>query len=509
MVWTHLMRWVRGALGAGVVSLIPAPVWAGGPLEDNGSAIQTSQYSVDLFQGPVLSGTRVTGLAGAYVAIAEDVDGNLQNPASPANRPFFSVSYFDWWLGLGATFPGAIEKLDFFNSGQVTDLKSATSGVVFLTPAMNLQWGPWGIGVTFGISSFGMGGGDADDSELDALFVDNRVQVARTFFEGQLVAGLGLRTLGMELSDATSGDALFSSRGSGAEVGLLLRPTGMPFRIGAAYQAEINTRAQYSGGLLPNDDGDVIAVDSTGSDLYMPLGVTEPWEVNVGGAVQIGRRPLNLGWRKANHRELRAEILYDLELLDLETSYEESLSKVTDPHEARALHQEFRRKKKALRKRLVRERQIAHWEEQRKLARMPRFHLLVTSSLVITGAVKDAVGIESFLYQEVRRSGEGVSFSPRIGLETEIWPDWLKLRGGSYLEPGRLFEATPRVHGTAGLDVRLIRWSVFGIGPDDYLWRLALSTDISERYFSWGIMVGGWYPRHSGNLDISTRVTEQ
>jgi hypothetical protein len=54
--------------------------------------------------------------------------------------------------------------------------------------------------------------------------------------------------------------------------------------------------------------------------------------------------------------------------------------------------------------------------------------------------------------------------------------------------------------------LRLIRWSVFGIGPEDYLWRLALSADVSERYFTWGIMVGGWYPRHSRDVDVAERM---
>src|SRR3954467_14604364 len=60
-----------------------APVVAAGELGQNGSAITTSSYSLDLFQGPIFAGSRVTSLAGAYVAIAEDVDGDLQNPAAP------------------------------------------------------------------------------------------------------------------------------------------------------------------------------------------------------------------------------------------------------------------------------------------------------------------------------------------------------------------------------------------------------------------------------------------
>src|SRR5262247_251426 len=89
---------------------------AGGPIGANGQPVATSEYSLDLFQGPLFAGSRVTGLAGSYVAIAEDVDGDLQNPAAPAVRPFFSYTHFDYWLGFGLTFPADIAHMDFFNS---------------------------------------------------------------------------------------------------------------------------------------------------------------------------------------------------------------------------------------------------------------------------------------------------------------------------------------------------------------------------------------------------------
>src|SRR5882672_1869955 len=91
-------------------------------LGTNGEPITTSSYSLDLFQGPVFAGSRVTGLAGAYVAIAEDVDGDLQNPAAPAVRPFFSYTHFDYWLGFGLTFPATLQNTDFFNSGSSTHI---------------------------------------------------------------------------------------------------------------------------------------------------------------------------------------------------------------------------------------------------------------------------------------------------------------------------------------------------------------------------------------------------
>jgi hypothetical protein len=67
---------------------------------------------------------------------------------------------------------------------------------------------------------------------------------------------------------------------------------------------------------------------------------------------------------------------------------------------------------------------------------------------------------------------------------------------GSYLEPSRFETSTPRLHGTFGLDVKLFPWNVFGLWPPDYVWRLGLGADVADRYNSWGVTIGGWYPRH-------------
>lgn len=67
---------------------VAIPAQGAGPIGANGSDLETSNYSLDLYLGSVVAGNRVTGMGGAYVAVAEDVDGNLQNPAAPAVRSF-------------------------------------------------------------------------------------------------------------------------------------------------------------------------------------------------------------------------------------------------------------------------------------------------------------------------------------------------------------------------------------------------------------------------------------
>jgi hypothetical protein len=87
--------------------------------------------------------------------------------------------------------------------------------------------------------------------------------------------------------------------------------------------------------------------------------------------------------------------------------------------------------------------------------------------------------------------------SPHLGAESEVWPDVLKLRAGTYLQPARLDTATQRLHGTLGGDLRLIRWSVFGIWPDSFVWAVGANLDVAQRYLTWGLTLTGWYPRPS------------
>jgi hypothetical protein len=132
-------------------------------------------------------------------------------------------------------------------------------------------------------------------------------------------------------------------------------------------------------------------------------------------------------------------------------------------------------------------------------AKSARAGVLVSLSLIISGGATDAVGIESVLGQSVNRSGTNAVLSPRIGMESEVWPQVLKLRGGTYMEPTRVETSMPRMHYTFGADVPIGRWDVLGLWPSDYLWRLSGTVDAAERFSSFSISIGGWYPRHYGS----------
>jgi len=477
------------------------PAFSAGRIGLNGQPIQTSQYSIDLHQGAVVSGNRVMGLGGAYVALAEDVDGDLQNPAAPALRPFYSVEYFDYWLGLGLTFPGRLSNSDFFNSGSVTKFEGSSDDAVFVTPALNLQWAAFGLSLTAELQSYSLRNpalpGSAQSASLEALLATYHLQFAYSFLDGQLATGVGIRYLTLEFDAGTDDDAtrtLFDTSGSGIEIGAVWRPNLRPYRLGLAFRTEINTEPAFSRSLLPSPEGDILLTGAEGT-LYLPERVSLPWDLNLGAAVQFGKRPLNPVSRTVPQVAERAALTFRLRQLERDEERERRMAGAVSASEREVIERELAAEEARESSQLERDFKQARRALAESSAMIERFYLLVTASLVISGAVEDAVGVESFLEQTVNRSGTQVVYSPRLGVESEVWEDRLKLRGGSYLEPSRFSTSHSRVHGTLGADLRLFRWDVFGLWPDDFNWQIGGSLDVARSYLSWGVSVAGWYPR--------------
>ncbi len=472
---------------------------AGGPLSTNGSPIQTSEYAIDMFHGPVFAGSRVTGLGGSYVAIAEDVDGDLQNPAAPAVRPFFSTSHFDYWLGFGLTFPATLSNMDFFNSGSKTNLANPPDSFVFLTPALNLQWGELGVGVNVELQQYALTHSDAGTGRRSAVRVTiptTHLQFAHGIENNQLVFGVGARLVSMSLHDG-DGPASFSSTGSGLEVGMVYKPENRPIRLGIAFRSQVETQANYTSGLLPNENGDIVITDPSNPNntVYLPKNVASPWDLNFGFAVQFGKRPLNPPWRtdamlneeeslKHRMRQIARERERDEALRAARTPTEREIIRATAAHDQASDDAHLEHSLKDAQRRIG-----------SSLIYMNRRYLQVSASMLLSGAVEQAVGVESMVAQTVNRSGQHVVLSPRLGVEAGVIPSLLKLRAGTYLEPTRFDGSEARGHITAGLDIKLAVWNVFGLWPDDYMWRLGLGADVAHRYATWGITIAGWYPR--------------
>lgn len=123
---------------------------------------------------------------------------------------------------------------------------------------------------------------------------------------------------------------------------------------------------------------------------------------------------------------------------------------------------------------------------------LPRRYALVAGEVVVTGPTSDGVGIEGFLRGERDTSGKNVTMSVRLGVEVEPWAERLKLRFGGYYEPSRFGPGEGRMHATAGFDLHVLDWSVFGL-LGDTPWRISMVADIARRYLDWGISVGVWH----------------
>jgi hypothetical protein len=510
----------RHLVVAGALSVLwlaqPQLARAAGPLPDDGERIQTSQYAVDLSHGLVLGGSRPTGLAGAYVAIGEGVDGMLYNPAAPGVRMPYSFDDCDYDLGVGITFPALVKSADFFNSGRRTTdvgVHSQGSEFLFLNVAGLLQWSAWGLGASFDLHNYGLirsrdpVTGAARD-ELYARFLTGHLQLARAITD--LVVGGGLRVTALSIvrRDTETGveTQLFDTPGTALEAGILWRPVGLPLRLGASAHSAVAADAAVMTGEVVQDAGDRVVPDpddptnfDAPNTIYLPDRVTLPWAVSVGAAVQLGARPFNPRW--INPTAVLANIRRHLRW----RQHERRRRRDAQLRQVRGQGGDVRAARLALDAELETEAALdaEHWQRQkeqldhdlrRRYDQLARFYVLLSAALLVTGPVDQGVGVESFLQQRVNRSGEQVSLSPRLGVESEAVPHWLRLRTGVYSEPTRFSIATSarRLHATFGADVRLFPWSVFGLFRQGTSWRLSGVIDAAPRYLGWGASVGIW-----------------
>ncbi len=122
-----------------------------------------------------------------------------------------------------------------------------------------------------------------------------------------------------------------------------------------------------------------------------------------------------------------------------------------------------------------------------------KFHdetsVTVVSDLVVTGTSKDGNGIEGFGVQELQRAGRHVSVSLRAGAEVECLPGRLRVRAGTYWEPGRFDDVGGRLHGTLGFDVRALEFHLWGLRRG----RIGATADVAARYRNVGVSVGFWH----------------
>ncbi len=496
----------QGAARAMTCLLLMAAGWvhaaAAAQLGPDGAPITTSDYAIDLTRGVVIGTSRVTGLSGAATSLAEGVEGGLQNPSAVAYRGPQWPDWYDYWLALGTTYP--FKAGDFYNSGRVVgdSGRIADDSTFFLIPGAYFQMWNLGIGLTIDAQFVKIEGAidpvTMDQETLRLRFTVFHLQAGYGFLDGQLIIGGGLRILRqrtyLSARLPSDGDS-YKTLGLGAELGVMFKPHHKRWSLGASLFPQISTGVRERQDASQTSDGDIVV-----GDFYVPRSTRIPTIGSVGFSYQFGLRPSNPPWISAE--KLAA---HDLERLEhRKRAAEQDERDEIDRLRAhggpdveiciQAVKQRYARKYAEIKKSRKQIKKVA-WEMLRLQYRQgwPRRYYLLSADLRFDGRVDNAVGVESFIFQTVQRSGERVTVSPRIGFETEVWPTRMKLRGGSYLEPSRFAESTFRIHGTLGLDIKLFKWNVFGLWPDDYRWQVTAAIDIARDYGAFSAGIGGWY----------------
>lgn len=444
------MRWLCALCLGALVTLVPA--WGEAQLT-------TNHYNIDLFTSPVLGPGRIVGMSGAHIAIATGIDGAAYNPAGYAERGEMEIDFFALDLTGGIWFGGLFRSNDFDNTGR-KGIKSTDT--LQLTGGMRMQFASYGMGTSALVRLYTLNGtGDSGKTELSVVTL--RGGGGYSFLDGGVVIGAGLVMTSLDLS--SKGKSLVAFRGFGAEVGALIRPKHKRYRVGATFRSAIDSRP---------DNQDMEEEQSglrTAQGFVLPSGVHVPWEVGVGFAYQFLERRSNVPWR--NTRTLRS----DLQRQIASGSYQPPPDYGEEPYAV--LPPELDKAVDAA---------VDNYREgERRLRRhQPRRYILLAVDFLIYGKTPRGQSMSGFLRQEQERSGDHIAVGLRVGAESEVWQDRMKVRLGSYLEPSRTNAKNYRIHGTLGLDARLFDFWSWSAG-------ITATVDVARSYFNWGLGLGLWW----------------
>lgn len=483
-----IRRLALSALFASALALLPGRASAQCVQGATGEAIRSCRLHV--VTGPILAGSRVLGLAGAYQGIAEGLEGYAVNAAAPAVRVPWSWDWFDYDLDASFSIPTPLRRLDDLEFDGVKD-GFDYSGFIFVTVGGNVQLGPWGFGVTSDLTRFDLTpDARVGEERWRGLLSRTKVLLARTFLDGDLVVGGGLRQVGFNVGGTTpagESQTVVSAFGLAPEFGALLRPEGLWLRAGATFRMPVSTGKSSA--------DDAARVDRW----WIPMEVNLPWEIDLGIAMQGGARPLNLHWPDP-HGE-REKLRDDIDKARALRETQRRATLATTPSEQREKREkELMAAESSLR--AEEDRELRDFgkrygsEARERYQRLSREYLLFTLGMLIAGPTADGISLESFFTQTIRRAGAVTTYSPRAGVETELVPNLLRLRLGTYIEPSR-FTLEPdwrqfRQHVTTGFDLHLFHWTVFGIYEDRTAWRLTSALDVTHNYWNYGVSVGIW-----------------
>jgi hypothetical protein len=107
----------------------------------------------------------------------------------------------------------------------------------------------------------------------------------------------------------------------------------------------------------------------------------------------------------------------------------------------------------------------------------------------LIGPVSNGYGMEAFAAKQLQPSGRELSFTPRLGIESEVIPGWLRLRAGTYYEDSRFEGVSARPHATGGAEGHIFS---FHLGGTEHRVSLSVAADAAPRYHNVGFSAGFW-----------------
>jgi len=412
-------------------------------------------------------------------------------------RDSLSLTFVDFDPTAGFSLPGAYGGTDFDNRGQSGNSANAQRTNRFLSynVGLELQVGPVGVTVLGDFLNYSVG--STEGSPVSLTLGRIHAVAAYGFADNQVIVGAGARVIFVNVQDQSSKGTLVRMLGAAPQLGVIVKPNGVRWRIGTTARAPVSATPFALGTI----DNPITGVQQAGP-FVLPRTITQPWELEAGIAYQLGPRPLNPVWIDPHAEESALEAAVLARRAERKALVEAELASMPAPTSddermAQALRR-FTLGREELDAELREDQELAdakqHAKEVRKARYLnwPREHLLMLASVVLTGPSDQAVALEGFIDQRREIVGQTVSLSPRFAVESEPIPNLVRGRTGVYFEPSRFSDGTHRQHFTFGGDLRLFSWDIFGILPDT-TWRLSGFFDIAPRYENFGFSIGPWH----------------
>ena len=304
--------------------------------------------------------------------------------------------------------------------------ESRSEQYMSLSAGLLFQWGNWGVGVYVMGHTYQLDAYSLSFERLEQSVFTTRLALGYSMLGHQLLFGLTMKQGVFQLQP-------IDSSGEYSDGGVIFEQTALTPELGLLCRPEdgfYRFGAAFSGPDL-GGTGQPCAEPNCPVGLVLPRGISMPWVVSLAGTYKLGGLPLNLTPR------------YFLESKE---------------------------------------------QPGRNTKGIDTYFLLIAFQVDIVGAHSDAVGSDGFISQTRQLSGQNLSVIPRLGVEAEVWPGWIRARTGFYWEPARFEQSPGRAHATLGADIKLFRIDWLNDSP--LLFSAAM--DISRQFQNLSFSLGFW-----------------